>query len=97
LIILLDSTFSLANLAAAFAFNFLIKSLALDLAGTAAAGAGSTALASALGASTAGAASVVVSARDYFGASTLVSVVVFSVFFFFVSLWSVISDGEIKC
>jgi len=47
--------FSLANLAAAFAFNFLIKSEALDLTGAAAAaaGAGSAILVSALGASTA--------------------------------------------
>ena len=36
----LDAAFYFANLAAAFAFNFLIKSIALDFAGAAAAGAG---------------------------------------------------------
>jgi hypothetical protein len=58
-------------LAAAFAFNFLIKSDVFDFAGAAAAaGAGAvTGAASAFGASTTGAGSGFASARDYFGAS----------------------------
>jgi hypothetical protein len=49
--------FSLANLAAALAFNFLIKSEALDFTGAATTGAGAFILVSAFGASTTGAVS----------------------------------------
>ena len=77
----LDAAYSFANLAAAFAFNFLIKSIALDFAGAAAAAAGAATLASALGASTTGAGSAFYSTSAYFGASTLASAAVASVFF----------------
>ena len=70
---------ALANFAAAFAFNFLIMSDALGLAGTAAAGAG-VALSSAFGASA-------TSASAYFGASVVVSV-------FFLSSVTVKSNAE---
>lgn len=61
LITIFLAAFSFANLAAAFAFNFLIKSDAFDLDGIAAAttGFGYIGLTSAFGASTAGAGSVV--------------------------------------
>ena len=71
--------FFTANLAAEFAFNFLIISDALGLAGTAAAATGAI-LTSAFGAST-------TSASAYFGASVVVSV-------FFLSSVTVKSNAD---